>query len=133
MQSPSAPHIVEVGPRDGLQNERQVLPTAAKVRLITGLVDAGIRRVEAVSFVNPRLVPQMADAEEVMAQVPRRAGVRYIGLVLNERGLDRALACAVDEVNVVVVASETFSRRNQNTSIDEMIATFARVAGRART
>src|SRR5690348_9366562 len=127
MQSLLAPHIVEVGPRDGLQNEKLVLPTAAKVRLITGLVDAGVRRVEAVSFVNPRLVPQMADAEEVMAEVPRRAGVRYIGLVLNERGLDRALACDVDEVNVVVVASETFSRRNQNTSIDDMVATFGRV------
>ncbi|WP_436775860.1 hydroxymethylglutaryl-CoA lyase [Yinghuangia sp. YIM S09857] len=120
--------IIEVGPRDGLQNEPVVLPTADKVELITRAVAAGARRIEAVSFVNPRLVPQMADAAEVMADVPRGTGVSYSGLVLNARGLDRALECGVDEVNVVVVATETFSRRNQNRGVDEMLAAWAQIA-----
>jgi hydroxymethylglutaryl-CoA lyase len=127
------PTIVEVGPRDGLQNEAKVVPTPVKLDLIARAVRAGIRRIEAVSFVNPRLVPQMADAEAVMAGVPRVAGVSYIGLVLNERGLDRALATGVDEANVVLVASETFSRRNQNIGIDDMVDAFGRIADRARS
>ena len=106
--------IVEVSPRDGLQNEPVVLSTEAKVELITQLVEAGARRVEAVSFAHPKLVPAMADAEAVMERVPRRDGVSYAGLVLNRRGLDRALAAGVDEVNVVVGVTDTFSRRNQN-------------------
>ena len=106
--------IVEVSPRDGLQNESVILPTEAKVSLITRLVDAGARRVEAVSFAHPKLVPAMADAEAVMERVPRRPGVSYAGLVLNRRGLDRALATGVDEVNVVVGVTDTFSQRNQN-------------------
>lgn len=106
--------LVEVGPRDGLQNEQTLLSIDDKVELISRSVDAGVRRIEAVSFVNPKRVPQMAGAEEVMAQVPRADGVSYIGLVLNRRGgLDRALTAAVDEVNAVVVATEEFSRRNQ--------------------
>src|SRR5688572_14428874 len=109
--------IVEVGPRDGLQNESALVSTAAKIAYIEALVDAGVRRVEATSFVHPKRVPQMADAEQVMAGVPRDRWVSYIGLVVNERGLDRALAAGVDEVNVVVVASETFSERNQGMSI----------------
>lgn len=124
--------IVEVAPRDGLQNEQVLLDTASKVELITRAVDAGARRIEATSFVNPRRVPQMADAEQVMAAVPRRAGVSYLGLVLNERGLDRALAAGVDEVNAVVVASEEFSRRNQGVGITEAVAAFGRIADRAR-
>src|SRR5215208_2326716 len=111
--------IVEVSPRDGLQNEAVVLPTEAKVELVTRLVAAGARRVEAVSFAHPRLVPAMADAEAVMARVPRADGVAYAGLVLNRRGLDRALAAGVDEVNVVVCVSETFNRRNQNATTEE--------------
>jgi isopropylmalate/homocitrate/citramalate synthase len=111
--------VVEVGPRDGLQNESAVLPTGAKVELIHRLVGAGARRIEAVSFVNPKLVPQMADAEAVMEQVDRSDDVSYIGLVLNRRGLDRAMSTGVDEVNVVVGVSDTFSRRNQNASTDE--------------
>ena len=124
--------IVEVSPRDGLQNEAVVLPTEAKVELITRLVAAGARRVEAVSFAHPRLVPAMADAEAVMERVPRRAGVSYAGLVLNRRGLDRALRTGVDEVNVVVCVSETFSRRNQTASPGESMLAAAEVIQRAR-
>jgi len=124
--------IVEVAPRDGLQNESAVLPTAAKMRLIEGLVAAGLRRIEATSFVHPRLVPQMADAEAVAAQLPR-GQVSWIGLVLNERGLDRAIAAGMDEANVVVVASEAFSKRNQGMTIGDGIASWHRLARRAGT
>jgi hydroxymethylglutaryl-CoA lyase len=124
--------IVEVGPRDGLQNEPVVLSTDAKVELITRLVRAGARRVEAVSFAHPKLVPAMADAEAVMARVPRADGVAYAGLVLNRRGLDRALDTAVDEVNAVVCVSDTFSRRNQNASTEESMRAAADVLARAR-
>jgi hydroxymethylglutaryl-CoA lyase len=126
----SFPAIVEVGPRDGLQNEATPVSTDAKLALIESLIDAGVRRVEATSFVNPTRVPQMADAEAVMARVPRRPDVSYIGLVLNERGLDRALGSGVDEVNVAVVASETFSQRNQGVGIEEMLEVFERIATR---
>jgi hydroxymethylglutaryl-CoA lyase len=114
--------LVEVGPRDGLQNEPVVLDAATRVRYVEALVAAGHRRIEAVSFVNPERVPQMADAEAVMAGVPRGDGVRYAGLVLNRRGLDRALDSGVDEVNVVVVATDTFSQRNQGSTTEEGIA-----------
>jgi len=124
--------IVEVAPRDGLQNENTVLSTAAKLRLIDGLVAAGLRRIEATSFVHPRLVPQMADAEAVAAALPR-GQVSWIGLVLNERGLDRAIAAGMDEVNIVVVASETFSARNQGMSIGDAIASWRRLGRRAHT
>jgi hydroxymethylglutaryl-CoA lyase len=124
--------IVEVSPRDGLQNEPVVLATEAKVELIGRLVAAGARRVEAVSFAHPRLVPAMADAEAVMERVPRTDGVAYAGLVLNRRGLDRALATGVDEVNVVVGVSDTFSRRNQNASTEQSMQAAADVLGRAR-
>lgn len=130
--TPKIVTLVEVGPRDGLQNEPTSLSTDAKVTYISSLVDAGLKRIEAVSFVHPRLVPQMADAEEVMARVRRPVGVSYIGLVLNDRGLDRAIAAGVDEVNIVLVATETFSRRNQGMSIDDALASFNRSAGRAR-
>jgi hypothetical protein len=123
--------IVEVGPRDGLQNEETLLSTEQKVAYIQRLIAAGVRRLEATSFVHPRLVPQMADAEEVMARVPRDAGVSYIGLVLNERGFDRALAAGVDEINVVIVASETFSQRNQGMSVQEGLASFSTIRDRA--
>jgi hydroxymethylglutaryl-CoA lyase len=124
--------IVEVGPRDGLQNEDVVVDTATKVSLIERMLDAGVRRVEATSFVHPERVPQMADADAVMAAVPRDRGASYIGLVLNERGLDRALAAGVDEVNVVVVATETFSQRNQGVGVDGMLDAWQRIARRAR-
>ena len=124
--------IVEVSPRDGLQNESVVLSTDAKVELITQLVEAGARRVEAVSFAHPKLVPAMADAEAVMERVPRAAGVSYAGLVLNRRGLDRALGAGVDEVNVVVCVSETFSQRNQNMSTEEAMRQAAEVIAGAK-
>ncbi len=124
----TALEIVEVSPRDGLQNESTLLSTATKVELVTRCLDAGIRRIEAVSFVHPARVPQMADAEAVMAAVPRRSGVSYIGLVLNRRGLDRALAAGVDEVNAVVITTETFSRANQGVGVDEAIAAWVDIA-----
>jgi hydroxymethylglutaryl-CoA lyase len=124
--------IVEVSPRDGLQNESVILSTDAKVELITQLVDAGARRVEAVSFAHPKLVPAMADAEAVMERVPRRDGVSYAGLVLNRRGLDRALRTGVDEVNVVVAVSDTFSRKNQNMSTADAMRDAVAVVSDAR-
>jgi isopropylmalate/homocitrate/citramalate synthase len=124
--------IVEVSPRDGLQNEPVLLTTEAKVELITQLVEAGARRVEAVSFAHPKLVPAMADAEAVMQRVPRRDGVSYAGLVLNRRGLDRALATGVDEVNVVVGVTDTFSRRNQNMPTAEAMRQAVEVVAGAR-
>ena len=124
--------IVEVGPRDGLQNEKVQFSTENKVALIERLIAAGARRIEAVSFVNPKRVPQMADAEAVMAAVPRRADVKYIGLVMNARGFERALACGVDEVNCVVVASDTFNRRNQGVGTDDSIKTLGEIAAAAR-
>jgi hydroxymethylglutaryl-CoA lyase len=125
--------IVEVSPRDGLQNEAVVLATDAKVELISRLAEAGAGRIEAVSFAHPRLVPAMADAEAVMAQVPRGGGVSYAGLVLNRRGLDRAVDAGVDEVNVVVCVSDSFSRRNQNVSTEEAMAVAEEVAAGARS
>jgi hydroxymethylglutaryl-CoA lyase len=124
--------IVEVSPRDGLQNEGTILSTDAKVDLITRLADAGARRIEAVSFAHPRLVPTMADAEAVMELVPRRDGVSYAGLILNRRGLDRAVGTGVNEVNVVVCVSDTFSRRNQNAGADEAMRMAADVVDAAR-
>ncbi|GAA2066871.1 hydroxymethylglutaryl-CoA lyase [Williamsia deligens] len=125
-------HVVEVGPRDGLQNEKKALGVDTRVDFISRAVDAGLRRIEAVSFVNPKRVPQMAGAEEVMAAVPRRDDVSYIGLVLNERGLDRALESGVDEVNVVVVCTDEFSLRNQGCDVAEGLARWERIAARSR-
>jgi isopropylmalate/homocitrate/citramalate synthase len=125
--------IVEVSPRDGLQNEAEILSTDAKVDLITRLVDAGARRIEAVSFAHPKLVPTMADAEAVMERVPRRTGVSYAGLILNRKGLDRAVGTGVDEINVVVCVSDTFSGRNQNVTADEAMRMAADVVAAARS
>jgi hydroxymethylglutaryl-CoA lyase len=128
--------IVEVAPRDGLQNEAVTLPTAAKAELVGLLAGSGVRRIEVTSFVNPARVPQLADADELCGMLPRSAGrggqVSWIGLVLNERGLDRAIRAGVDEVNVVVVATDTFSQRNQGVSTDDAIAAWTRIADRAR-
>jgi hydroxymethylglutaryl-CoA lyase len=120
--------LVEVGPRDGLQSQSIVLPTASKVALIERLVAAGVRRLEVTSFVNPKLVPQMADAEAVMAALPCAPGVSYIGLVLNRKGFDRALAAGCHEVGMAVVASDTFNRRNQGVTTDESIAVWLEIA-----
>ncbi|MCO8275232.1 hydroxymethylglutaryl-CoA lyase [Actinoplanes sp. TRM 88003] len=123
--------IVEVSPRDGLQNESALVPTADKLALIGTLVASGVRRIEAVSFAHPKRVPQMADAEAVAAGLPR-GQVSWIGLVLNEKGLDRAIAAGLDEVNVVVVATDTFSERNQGVPTAEAAAAWSRIAARAR-
>ena len=130
--------LVEVGPRDGLQNEEAVLDTETRVELIKRLVDAGSRRVEVASFVHPERVPQMADAEVVVAELgPRPAAVSYIGLVLNRHGLDRALATAVSEVNFVVGASDGFNRANAgvspDTTMSEIEAMVPDVDGRTST
>ncbi|MEU0876340.1 hydroxymethylglutaryl-CoA lyase [Nocardia brasiliensis] len=124
--------LVEVAPRDGLQNESEIVAAADKIRLVQRSVDAGLRRIEAVSFVDPRRVPQMADAEAVMAAVPRVDGVSYAGLILNERGLDRALESGADEVNVVVVATDSFSMRNQGCSTRQGVERWVKLAARAR-
>jgi hydroxymethylglutaryl-CoA lyase len=128
---PRSVELVEVSPRDGLQDEPVPPPTEAKVALIERALAAGVTRVEAVSFARPDRVPAMADAEEVMARVSRRPGTRLAGLVLNEQGLERALAAGVDEVNVVVLASETFSRRNQGMGVEDATAMWSRVASAA--
>ncbi|GGJ41022.1 hydroxymethylglutaryl-CoA lyase [Streptomyces brasiliensis] len=114
--------VVEVGPRDGLQNEATILAAEDKVRFIELAIAAGVRRVEAVSFVRPDAVPQMADAEKVMAQVSRRDDVSYIGLVLNRRGFQRALDSGVDEINLVLAASNSFNLRNQKATTDSLVA-----------
>ena len=124
--------LVEVGPRDGLQNETQVVPAATKVALVERLVAAGLRTVEVTSFVSPKWVPQLADAAEVYAGVRKQPGVRYPVLVPNEQGYERARAVGVEEIAVFGAASEAFSRRNINASIDESLARFAPVLERAR-
>jgi hydroxymethylglutaryl-CoA lyase len=123
--------IVEVGPRDGLQNEPTSVPADVKVAFIERLADAGLPVVEATSFVHPKAVPQLADAGEVLAKLERRPGVRYPVLVPNERGLDRALECAVDEIAVFASATESFSQRNLNRSRDDAIEMFRPVCQRA--
>lgn len=113
--------VVEVGPRDGLQNEPRTLDVDTRVELITRLVQQGVRRLEAVSFVRPDRVPQMAGAEEVMAQVPARPDVTYIGLVLNRRGAERAARTSCSEINIVVPVTDEFSRRNQNGTVEQLV------------
>ena len=124
--------IIEVGPRDGLQSEPEILPVATKVEFIRRAVDAGIRRLEVASFVNPKKVPQMAGAEELVAALPRRDDVTYIGLVLNQRGFERARDCGIDEVGMVVVASDTYNRRNQGVSSDESVEAWLAIAEQAK-
>ncbi|UOM32975.1 hydroxymethylglutaryl-CoA lyase [Acuticoccus sp. I52.16.1] len=125
---PGLVEIVEVSPRDGLQNEKQLVGTDAKVALIETAIRAGLKRIEATSFVNPKRVPQMADAEEVMARVDRGAGISYSGLVLNRRGADRAIAAGCDEITYVAVASETMGVRNQGRGVDQILADLGDVA-----
>ena len=118
---PAAVRLVEVGPRDGLQNEKTLVPTAVKVALIDRLAAAGFAAIEATSFVSPKWVPQMADAADVMAGIRREPGVRYAVLTPNMKGFEAALAAKADEVAVFVAASETFSRKNINCGIDESV------------
>jgi hydroxymethylglutaryl-CoA lyase len=123
--------IVETGPRDGLQNEAVHVSTADKVELVGRAVHAGARRIEVTSFVNPRAVPALADADDVMAVLPVQPGVRYSALVANLRGCDRAVATAVHEINYVVLATDTFSRRNQGVSTAEALGVVPHLVERA--
>lgn len=124
--------IVEVGPRDGLQSEPEVLSTESKRRFIELAIDAGIRRLEVASFVHPKRVPQMADAEALIASLPERDDVSYIGLLMNERGLDRALDTTVQEIGMVVVASDTYNERNQGVPTAKSIDNWLAIAKRAK-
>lgn len=124
--------VVEVGPRDGLQNEKALLPTPIKLELINRLTAAGITHIEATSFVSPKWVPQLADATEVMRQIERKPGVIYSALIPNMKGFARAVAARVDEVVIFTAASETFSQRNINCSIAESFQRFALVAAAAK-
>lgn len=128
----TAVEIVEVSPRDGLQNERQAVSTADKLRLIRFAVDAGIKRLEIASFVNPAKVPQMADAEDVVAGAPRLDDVTYIGLALNRQGAERALKTNIDQIGAVVVCSDTFARRNQGQTARESLDVAIDIARLAR-
>jgi hydroxymethylglutaryl-CoA lyase len=131
MVLPKKVRIVEVGPRDGLQNEALNVPTAVKIELIDRLTDAGLPVIEATAFVSPKWVPQMADAAAVMAGIRRKPGVGYPVLVPNRKGLDAALAAGCDEVVVFGAATESFSRRNTNCSIAEGLARFSEVCAEA--
>ena len=132
MHLPERVRIVEVGPRDGLQNEAQVVPTDVKIEFIDRLAETGVSVVEATSFVRPDRIPQLADAQEVMAGIERRDGVTYAALVPNLRGLDGALAAGVDEVAVFTAASEQFAQANLGRSIAESLEMFVPVVARAR-
>ncbi|WP_026401926.1 hydroxymethylglutaryl-CoA lyase [Actinomadura rifamycini] len=124
--------IYEVGPRDGLQNEKAIVPASVKAEFVTRLADAGLRTIETTSFVHPEWVPQLADAEDLLAVLPRSPDLRYPVLVPNARGLDRALANGVTEIAVFGSATESFARRNLNRTVDESIGMFAPVVERAR-
>ncbi len=131
MRTPSRVSIVEVGPRDGLQNEQSLITTADKIAFVDQLTAAGHRVIEVAAFVSPKWVPQMADASEVFAGITRREGVRYTALVPNRAGLTRAIAAGVTEVAIFAAASETFSQRNINQSIDASLDIYAEVCREA--
>lgn len=124
--------IVDVGPRDGLQNEKETLAPTVRAELCDRLSAAGVPRVEAASFVNPKRVPQMAGAEEVLAKLERRPGTVYAGLVLNEKGYERAIEAGVDEIRYAFPVTETFAKRNQNTTVADATALASRLVERAR-
>jgi hydroxymethylglutaryl-CoA lyase len=124
--------IVEVGPRDGLQNERVTIPTEVKIAYITALADAGLQVIEAGAFVSPRWVPQMADTAAVYSEIPKDPGVEYPVLVPNMKGLERAIEAGVKSIAIFTAASDTFNKRNINMTIDESFENYAPVAARAR-
>jgi hydroxymethylglutaryl-CoA lyase len=132
MSMPSQVRIVEVGPRDGLQNEKAIIATADKIALIDRLSATGLRSIEATSFVSPKWVPQLADAAEVYSSIAKRPGISYPVLVPNEQGYERARAVGVSEIAVFTAASEAFNQKNINASIDESLARFAPVMERAK-
>ncbi|MEQ1800479.1 MAG: hydroxymethylglutaryl-CoA lyase [Gammaproteobacteria bacterium] len=131
-QPPRHVSIIEVGPRDGLQSEPEILPTATKIEFIRRAVDAGIRRLEVTSFVHPKRVPQMADAEDVIRGLPRKEGVIYIGLVLNRKGFERAQATGIHEIGMAVVASDTYNQRNQGVPTAESVKAWVDIARAAK-
>ncbi len=131
-QSSQRVSIIEVGPRDGLQGEPEILPTATKIEFIRRAVDAGIQRLEVTSFVHPKRVPQMADAEDVIRGLPRKEGVIYIGLVLNRKGFDRAEATGIHEIGMAVVASDTYNQRNQGVPTAESVKAWLEIARLAK-
>jgi hydroxymethylglutaryl-CoA lyase len=124
--------IIEVGPRDGLQSEATQLSTDEKVELINRLIQAGSRRIEVGSFVNPKVVPQMADSEAVLAKIPKRAGLTRIGLVLNQRGLERAIAAGCDEVGLVTAATDSFGLKNQSVTREQSIVLCEQLVPQAK-
>ncbi|MBA3794580.1 MAG: hydroxymethylglutaryl-CoA lyase, partial [Rubrobacter sp.] len=132
MRLPEFVEVVEVGPRDGLQNEKSNVPTGEKVALIEALAAAGLRRFEATSFVSPRAIPQLADAESVLAGLPPSNEVLYGGLIPNERGYERAKAAGVGEVVIVGAATESYCHKNLNMSVDEALDGFGPIAARGR-
>jgi hydroxymethylglutaryl-CoA lyase len=133
-EDPARARIREVGPRDGFQNEPEVIATAEKIRLIDLLADAGLERIEVASFVRPDVIPQLADGTQVLAGIERREGLAYSVLIPNERGLENALAVRerFDEISVFLSASETHNRRNVNRTVAESLDGLGRVVGRAR-
>jgi len=130
--APGRVTVVEVGPRDGLQNEKGFVPTAVKVAFVEALAEAGLPVVETTAFVSPRAIPQLADSEEVFACVRKRAGTRYPVLVPNERGMARALAAGAREIALFTAATDTFNVRNVNATVEESFARFAPVLARAK-
>lgn len=124
--------LIEVGPRDGLQSEPEILSTETKLEFIRRAIDAGIRRLEVTSFVHPKRVPQMADAEAVIAGLPKRDDVTYIGLVLNRKGFERAQASGIDEIGMAVVASDTYNQRNQGVPTQDSINAWLDIARDAK-
>src|SRR5437764_593931 len=124
--------VVEVGPRDGLQNEKITIPTEAKIEYITALADSGLKVIEAGAFVSPKWVPQMADTAEVYREIPKDPGVEFPVLVPNMKGLERAIEAGVKSIAIFTAASDTFNKRNINMTIDESFVNYAPVATRAR-
>ncbi|MCH8867507.1 MAG: hydroxymethylglutaryl-CoA lyase [Proteobacteria bacterium] len=124
--------LVEVGPRDGLQSEPEILSTESKIEFINRAIDAGIRRLEVASFVHPKRVPQMADAEALIERLADHDDVSYIGLVMNEKGLDRALETKIGEIGMVVVATDSYNQKNQGVNTDESVRVWGQIAARAQ-
>ena len=125
--------LLEVGPRDGLQSEPTILPTDVKRDFIIKTMDAGIKQIEVTSFVHPKKVPQMADAEKLVESLPDRDDVSYIGLIMNQRGFERARDCGIDEVGMVIVSTDTYNMKNQNVVTQESIDNWLRIASDAKS
>ncbi|MDC0185698.1 hydroxymethylglutaryl-CoA lyase [Gammaproteobacteria bacterium] len=125
--------LLEVGPRDGLQSEPKILPTDIKRDFIIKTMDAGIKQIEVTSFVHPKKVPQMADAEKLVESLPDRDDVSYIGLIMNQRGFERARDCGIDEVGMVIVSTDTYNMKNQNVVTQESIDNWLRIASDAKS